>query len=69
MCDVRCLLNGECDNGTCICQVGWNGQYCSIVGCPEECNGRGNCEKVNGYYWWNSYTWVSSDLSVSGVPN
>ncbi|GFO16571.1 hypothetical protein PoB_004307600 [Plakobranchus ocellatus] len=29
-CSQTCLLNGVCQNGTCVCDYGWTGNHCSI---------------------------------------
>ena len=43
-CDERCLPNGRCyDDSNCQCSQGWNGKFCTIHGCPHDCQGNGEC--------------------------
>jgi len=30
LCDDRCSLHGQCNNGTCTCLPGWNGRHCTL---------------------------------------
>ena len=40
-CDDRCYHHGECQkNKTCKCLPGWNGKFCTISGCPNNCFAR-----------------------------
>ena len=42
-CDDRCYHHGECQNNkTCKCLPGWNGKFCTISGCPNNCFARYN---------------------------
>ena len=44
-CDDRCYHHGECQgNGSCHCLPGWNGKFCTISGCPNNCFDRGLCK-------------------------
>ena len=29
-CDARCLEHGKCLNGSCLCNDGWMGKYCTL---------------------------------------
>jgi len=60
MCDKRNCHNGQCftdfDQGKCLCDHGWNGEFCQIN--INECEQGNNCSKENsicvdhldGYY-------------------
>lgn len=41
----ECSGSGVCDRftGECICFKGFNGAACDVVGCPNNCNGKGYC--------------------------
>uniref|UniRef100_A0A452VL44 Teneurin-2 n=1 Tax=Ursus maritimus TaxID=29073 RepID=A0A452VL44_URSMA len=53
VCSVDCGTHGVCIGGACRCeegwtgaacdQRGWNGEHCTIDGCPDLCNGNGRC--------------------------
>ena len=43
-CDPRCQKHGQCINGTCICQRGFNGRHCGLDACSNNCNNHGICE-------------------------
>ena len=43
LCHPRCEKHGQCVNGSCICQQGWNGRHCSLEGCGQGCGGHGTC--------------------------
>lgn len=45
--NVKCQ-NGIIDNGSCVCDRGWNGRLCGFQGCPNDCGGsdRGECTQV-----------------------
>lgn len=30
--DVKCMNNGVCQNGTCFCSSGWQGNFCQFCG-------------------------------------
>ena len=45
-CNVKCSTHGQCVNNTvCLCDSGWQGEYCQNVDCPgnPDCDNRGAC--------------------------
>ena len=42
-CTKNCSGHGVCENGTCVCDVGYLGSYCEVVSCPNNCSARGSC--------------------------
>ena len=44
-CPSDCSQNGQCMNGTCICDMGYSGDDCGSVNiCSNDCSGHGKCE-------------------------
>uniref|UniRef100_A0A672QDW6 Teneurin-2 n=1 Tax=Sinocyclocheilus grahami TaxID=75366 RepID=A0A672QDW6_SINGR len=52
VCNPLCVKHGTCKDGKCECEQGWNGEHCTIGrhaptpdpdGCPNRCNGNGQC--------------------------
>ena len=41
---INAQEHGQCINGTCICQRGFNGRHCGLDACATNCNGHGVCE-------------------------
>ena len=46
-------MHGQCKNGSCICQTGFNGKHCSLPACNPVgvkqgslCSGHGTCEST-----------------------
>ena len=46
-------MHGQCKNGSCICQTGFNGKHCSLPACTPVgvkqgslCSGHGTCEST-----------------------
>ena len=35
--------HGKCDDGTCLCLPGWEGDTCLYRTCPNRCSARGAC--------------------------
>ena len=49
-CSKECNGRGTCQGKQCVCQKGWRGDRCEIVGCPgigSDCSGHGDCLAVN----------------------
>ena len=71
-CDSRCLLHGNCNsNGTCACQHGWNGKYCTLDGCPMDCHGNGDCS-LGPDGWWGCHChrgWEGEHCSIVSELN
>jgi len=44
-CGGECIHEGVCDPTAGICRCGekWTGEFCSLVRCPQDCSGNGNC--------------------------
>ncbi|KAI8479536.1 hypothetical protein Bbelb_427260 [Branchiostoma belcheri] len=49
-CDMECTDHGTCQNGTCQCQSGYEGDMCQDLDCPGEpdCTDRGTCVRRGG---------------------
>lgn len=51
-CSVECGSNGQCNSfsGTCICNDGWQGDFCDVPKCDTTCGGdvQGACEFLPG---------------------
>uniref|UniRef100_A0A3Q3AT58 Tenascin N n=1 Tax=Kryptolebias marmoratus TaxID=37003 RepID=A0A3Q3AT58_KRYMA len=43
--DTTCSGHGtyQHDTCSCLCNPGWEGPYCSVSSCPDECNDNGRC--------------------------
>ena len=42
-CPDRCNGRGDCVNGQCECERGWQGVSCEAPACPKDCSGHGLC--------------------------
>jgi hypothetical protein len=42
-CTDDCSNHGDCQYGTCICDLGWYGDACADVRCDTDCNDNGAC--------------------------
>ena len=47
-CEPPCLNGGKCEAEVCKCPRGFAGEQCQASGCPQNCNGRGECITVPG---------------------
>lgn len=53
-CHLECSTHGQCDNnGECVCDFfeGYKGDVCDLPSCPgwpEDCMGKGTCNKATG---------------------
>lgn len=36
-------MHGKCDQGKCVCDVGWTGDKCDQLPCDERCSDHGQC--------------------------
>lgn len=48
VCPKPCANEGVCKNKKCYCKNGFAGVDCSSVLCPNDCNGRGECDVSTG---------------------
>ncbi|XP_022084804.1 teneurin-3-like isoform X2 [Acanthaster planci] len=46
-CLLPCSPRGRCVDNSCVCELGWNGRLCGLEGCPDGCNGHGDCRFVD----------------------
>ena len=44
---IRRCVKGHCEQGICRCDRGFQGRFCSLLGCPNNCSGHGQCLPVN----------------------
>ena len=44
VCTLNCGQNGECQDGKCICQSGWEGPFCDVRTCDHRCFLHGQCK-------------------------
>uniref|UniRef100_A0A8C4QLL7 Tenascin C n=1 Tax=Eptatretus burgeri TaxID=7764 RepID=A0A8C4QLL7_EPTBU len=42
-CPNECNDQGRCQDGHCVCYFGYTGPDCSIIPCPGQCSGHGEC--------------------------
>ena len=42
-CDEECYSHGKCNNGTCVCNIGYTGPNCLMKSCPNSCFENGKC--------------------------
>ena len=69
-CELKCLINGVCVNGTCICTPGFQGRNCEINNCPDSCSSHGVCDKVvnqmpTKYQCVCSHGWTGSACEIA----
>jgi hypothetical protein len=43
ICPAGCGAHGQCIEGNCVCQQGWQGPNCKDPKCPDDCGGHGQC--------------------------
>ncbi|XP_050304238.1 attractin [Anthonomus grandis grandis] len=55
---LNCSGNGECIDGICTCDGGWDGIACHLRKCPDDCGAhenRGVCEPERGCHCFGEY--------------
>ena len=46
--------------------LGWNGKHCTLEGCPNSCNGHGQCKTNHALEWecWCESGWFGQGCDI-----
>ena len=69
-CDKLCSSHGQCNDKRCVCESGWTGAHCEMVGCPGlpvGCSGHGDCGAKLRCFCYPG--WADSDCNRPVCPH
>merc|ERR1719247_97082 len=70
-CINDCSGHGKCRTAdtTCVCDIGYTGEDCSMGQCPSDCSGHGTCMTEPQLYCQCYFGYVGMDCNAKICPN
>lgn len=65
VCDLDCGPHGRCVGDSCVCDIGWTGEFCTSKLCDSRCSDHGQCK--NGTCLCVS-GWNGKHCTLEGCP-